>query len=457
MSAPRFCTDCGTERGGLPATSPCPGCGAVPAPPVPAPVPRAPLPPPPPPTGAHAPPPPPAGPAGPAGPATPARPAGLPTGLVRATVLATALALAALVATGAAYAAHRLVSQGPDRVSAEGRLLTPAATTSEDSGAIDSSNPTDSAGPTDSVGPTDSPDAAGTAGGIALVTSCGRTLDLVPTRAQAQDLAVRIEFEVRPVCPDGEWVPGGVLDLALTSSLVADLGGLPGAAEAPLVRGTVDLSRTPLHVPGFEDPTGLLTVDFVPGSAWVDPEVIEQEIRRGTLVVACREVPDGTGAGTEDGPAPTGDGPEGGQRLAVAAAPLTDAAENERTAEVALRRQAAADEPGLLDLEGSWVPQLSSKRQGTYDDYTDRRYSLGDIYRQYLELRLEYPGVRLLSSTAWDAYELDGYWVVVTGVPFARPGAANGWCSARGIVPSQCFAKRLLRDGAPEGNTRLRG
>ena len=81
-------------------------------------------------------------------------------------------------------------------------------------------------------------------------------------------------------------------------------------------------------------------------------------------------------------------------------------------------------------LEGSWIPQLSSKVDGTYDALDDKTYSLADIYQQYLTLRLRYPNVRLLNSSDWDAYSLDGYWVVIAGVPFIYPNQANRWCSS---------------------------
>lgn len=132
-------------------------------------------------------------------------------------------------------------------------------------------------------------------------------------------------------------------------------------------------------------------------------------------------------------------------------------AEKRHTALAALRRQARADDPAVSTLEGSWVPQLSSKRAGTYDAFDSKVFSLADLYQQFLALRLKYPNVRLLFSTDWDAYTLDGYWVVVAGVPFARAGETNGRCTSRGIAASQCFAKRLIRDGAPLGTTRHRG
>ena len=101
-------------------------------------------------------------------------------------------------------------------------------------------------------------------------------------------------------------------------------------------------------------------------------------------------------------------------------------------------------------------PQLSSKTDGTHDPLDNKTYTYADIYSQYLALRLKYPNVRVLSSSEWKSYKLPGYWVVVAGIAFTTPEEPNTWCDDRGIAATQCFAKQLVRDGAPDETTRHR-
>ena len=139
------------------------------------------------------------------------------------------------------------------------------------------------------------------------------------------------------------------------------------------------------------------------------------------------------------------------------ATPVTNPEETQRTALEALKRQAADDDPSVAALEGSWIPQLSSKTDGTYDALDRKTYRYADIYSQYLALRLKYPNVRLLSSSDWKSYKEPGYWVVIAGTPYTTPEEPNSWCDERGIPGTQCFAKQLVRDGSPEGTIRHRG
>ena len=145
-----------------------------------------------------------------------------------------------------------------------------------------------------------------------------------------------------------------------------------------------------------------------------------------------------------------------GSTTTVAAGISETVDDPEETALAILERQAALDDPSVSELEGAWVAQLSSKTQGTYDAHDGRSYSLADIYQLFLSLRLKYPNVLLLNSSDWASYTLDGYWVVIAGVPYSRPGEPNRWCTERGIPASQCFAKKLARDGAPTGTTKHR-
>lgn len=272
-----------------------------------------------------------------------------------------------------------------------------------------------------------------------FVTSCGRVLDIVPVSAAAAGEALEVTLEVRPVCPTGEWISSNDFRVVMTD-----------AEGIPLAQGTFDLSESRLFVPGFGDPDSRLLARFAAGTAWAAPDSMAADIADGTVLVECEALDDAHGE-----PAESGEVTEAASTTVYSRGEDVEAMSRESALQ-ALRRQVRADGPSVTELEGAWVPQLSSKKEGTYDDYDGRMYSLADIYQQFLALRLKYPNLRLLNSTDWHSYSRDGYWVVVAGVSFVRPREPNGWCDDRGIPPSQCFAKRLLRDGAPEGATRHR-
>lgn len=272
-----------------------------------------------------------------------------------------------------------------------------------------------------------------------LVTSCGQVLDVVPVAAVSRQTVVEVTMELHPVCPDGEWISAGRFRVVLRA---------PDGST--LADGTFDLSTERLLVPGYGDPSSYFVARFGPGTAWVAPETMSVSIAAGSVLVECEDLDDGETT-------PVAAGEVTSEATVTAETGTTETGPSTRqTALDALRRQARADDPSVSELEGAWVPQLSSKTEGTFDDYDGHTYSLADIYQQFLTLRLKYPNVRLLNTSDWHSYTFENYWVVIAGVPFNRPSQPNSWCNVRGIPPSQCFAKRLIRDGAPEGTTKHR-
>ncbi len=122
-----------------------------------------------------------------------------------------------------------------------------------------------------------------------------------------------------------------------------------------------------------------------------------------------------------------------------------------------LERIAAADRP-FVDgtLYDTWVSQLSAKTIGTDDPTTGIHYDdHGQILDNYQDLLARYPDLRLVRSSDYSSFKLDGYWVMVRGVPRASPEEANAWCDAEGWGSDDCYAKRITQ-GDYEGNTRLR-
>ena len=345
------------------------------------------------------------------------------------------MALSLPVATLGGWAATFVPQSTPVQIQATGGIQ-------EEPGLLSDEGPAEpqASSPRSPEGSTGGSRRGSTEGLTSFLTSCGELLDVVPTLALPRPAAVQVTLEIRPVCPTGEWISSAQVQIDLRDS-----------AGVPLAQGRFDFSSKRLFVPGYGDPTSQLTADFGLGTAWVAPDSLAEEIASGSVHVDCLTLFPSSGEPLEAGETVTS------PRVSVAAKPLSETAETRRTALAALRRQARADDPSILELEGSWVPQLSSKTVGTYDALDGKTYSLADIYHQFLALRLRYPNVRLLNSSDWDAYTLKDYWVVIAGVPFIYPNQANTWCKDRGFPPSQCFAKQLIRDGAPDGTTMHRG
>jgi hypothetical protein len=331
--------------------------------------------------------------------------------------------LAALVAGSVVgYAAHFLPQSNDLRAHGVGKRSTALSTSQVAAASAPSASDVDDRG-----------------GLTSFVSSCGKVLDVVPTRAVSSGTALTMTLEFRPVCPTGEWISSRQFRLDVLDT-----------AGAPLAVGSLDFSARKLYVPGFADPTTTLTASVGPGTAWAAPDTLSGAITDGLVRVACRDASGAKGTPATASPAAAA------STVRATATPVTDRAETQKTALEALERQAADDDASVSELEGSWVPQLSSKTDGTYDPLDDKTYTYADIYSQYLSLRLKYPNVRVLSSSAWRSYKLPGHWVVIAGTPFTTPEEPNTWCDDRGIPQTQCFAKQLVRDGAPEGTIRHR-
>ncbi len=393
-----FCGQCGART--TPTASFCKDCGA---PVRPAPVATLPLP----------------------QPAPPTRPE-RPRRRLTAVFVVTCGVVAALVA---GWAVH-LVSFGPSEAHAVG---IPTAADARDAQGED-------------AGSSDSPTPGSAEAVTSFLTACGELLDIVPTAAVSTETAVQVTLEVRPVCPEGERIESSRFRVVLRGNGAA-LDEVPEGSV--IADGTFDLSSDPLLVPGFGDPGSELVASFGLGTAWLAPDSLASDIADGVVVVECEAV-DGASS------TPVSEGEVLEASTTTVDAGVSEAADDSATALAALQRQAALDDPLVSALEGSWVAQLSSKAEGTYDDHDGKTYSLADVYQQFLSLRLVYPNVLLLNSSDWRSYSLPGYWVVVAGVPYSRPGEPNRWCTDRGIAPSQCFAKKLVRDGAPTGTTKHR-
>lgn len=112
------------------------------------------------------------------------------------------------------------------------------------------------------------------------------------------------------------------------------------------------------------------------------------------------------------------------------------------------------DRPSVVkDLNGKWVPQLSSKRVGL--EAEGKTWKEADILAEYEEFRNEYPRVQLVWSGDFSSFKEDDFWVTVVGIGYSDPEDALAWCSSNGLGPDHCYAKQLNTSGGYEGTTRL--
>ena len=109
----------------------------------------------------------------------------------------------------------------------------------------------------------------------------------------------------------------------------------------------------------------------------------------------------------------------------------------------------AQDQATVDGLEGSWVPQVSSKRVGLRVD--DRVYDAQAILDDHRVYRARYPGAVLFGSERFGTYSRPGFYVTVVAHPYPTPTGALRWCAAAGLDLDNCYAVRLIDvpDGLP--------
>lgn len=105
------------------------------------------------------------------------------------------------------------------------------------------------------------------------------------------------------------------------------------------------------------------------------------------------------------------------------------------------------------DLDGKWVPQLSSKKEGLKAD--GKTWKNKDILAEHQEMREEFPRVQLVWSGDFKSFKEDNFWVTIVGIGYDSPEQALSWCSAHGLGPDYCYAKQLNTSGGYEGTTKL--
>lgn len=113
----------------------------------------------------------------------------------------------------------------------------------------------------------------------------------------------------------------------------------------------------------------------------------------------------------------------------------------------------ASDRPFVIArLADVWIPQLSSKRPGTYDNglVWDNVLTL----QEHLDLRQRY-NARLLWSGDWSTFDESNYWVTVAPYTFSTPDGALQWCVNQGFDSNHCFAKLVSTTHPIAGSTKI--
>jgi hypothetical protein len=134
--------------------------------------------------------------------------------------------------------------------------------------------------------------------------------------------------------------------------------------------------------------------------------------------------------------------------------PTSRSVSDDDTALQALRQQAATDSATAEAMVGSWIPQLSAKKPGMVVGGVS--FGHAEIWQDFLDLRLRYPGAKLLWSGSYSSFRYKDFWITVLPEPYATGQSANEWCDYSGIPNEDCYAKRLAHSGGYDGNTLVR-
>ncbi|MGK2349713.1 hypothetical protein [Actinomyces sp. W5033] len=275
-----------------------------------------------------------------------------------------------------------------------------------------------------------------TASTTSVTVSRCATDPVYEVRAVRDGDGLEVDVHVTATCKDGDVLSG-------VSNLVTLISGLKGSSLSPSTRvaaavAVFDLSTDPVAVPASG-----VDLTFVFGSSFHYVSAAQIAVDSAELFVA-RDLSGAASAGTATGAV----------RLSTASAP--DAATMDTIWMGVLREQANADLATVSGpLDGTWVPQLSSKKPGLVLDSTT--WDAHAVWEHYMSLKEAYPSAILLCSDDWSVFDTGGHWwVVVVAEPFATAEEANAWCTAQGLPRDDCFAKYLKVGASSEGTTVMR-
>jgi hypothetical protein len=277
-------------------------------------------------------------------------------------------------------------------------------------------------------------------GGTSLVTKCGHTPQFVPEAIHSDSGGLVIRMRIVAFCPGGDVLISPQTQISVTSD------------GQNVASGVFDLSSAPIVIPpssgsGSSQPSVEHDFRFPLGTFWRlpvstneaptsgSPQQGDTDLGVNTLVVACQET--GSTTTTAQPAGPTG----ANSASSTAAGPAPPATGDPESASFdALRAIANADRPFVTSqLADRWVAQLSSKKPGIVDDGVT--WDNAATLREHLQLRLQYPEVRLLWSGDWSTFSEPDFWVTIAGVTFSDAGGALEWCTSHNLDRDHCYAK----------------
>ncbi|WP_172191610.1 hypothetical protein [Actinomyces faecalis] len=269
-------------------------------------------------------------------------------------------------------------------------------------------------------------------------TRCGQDPDVNVTDVEDTASGLRVRLDVKATCEGGDVLSGAqnVVSLYAPSSTSGS-----GDADSLVALGHVDFSASPVGLA----PQGQGTIVHITfGSAQYFRPAAELDPSSMKAVLSLDR------SGVESAPV-TSQGPS-----FTALATGGDAAQADSAAAAALTWQEAKDYDTIVSrVNGTWVPQISSKRPGLVLD--GETWDNRMVWEHYLRTRAVYPKALLLNSDSWSVFDAGGHWwVIIVAEPYPTPEGANGWCDAQGISKDDCFAKQISVGGSSEGTTRLR-
>jgi hypothetical protein len=280
---------------------------------------------------------------------------------------------------------------------------------------------------------------AGGQGGTKMVTKCGRTPQFEPEAIRTDSGGLVIRMKIVALCPGGDVLLSPQTTVSVTSR------------GQNVASGVFDLSKSPIVIPPGSGAGSQPAVEhdfrFPLGSFWRLPVSTQQAPTGGspqtgptdlgvqTLVVACQETPSTTTTAPAAAPA------AGSDSTSTAAGPAPPPSGDSESASFdALRAIANADRPFVVgQLADRWVPQLSSKRPGLVADGIT--WDNAATLREHLQLRLQYPEVRLLWTGDWSTFSAPDFWVTIAGVVFPDAAGALAWCRDHNLDHEHCYAK----------------
>lgn len=122
-----------------------------------------------------------------------------------------------------------------------------------------------------------------------------------------------------------------------------------------------------------------------------------------------------------------------------------DTSDNERYAQLALKRQLNDDASQTSQFYSDYTTQLSSKKYNM--NINGKAWKYTDIYEQFLKLHYKHPNAILIWAADYYNYTKHGhaadYYVILSGETFSRADDATAWCSANGYAAEDCVAVDL--------------